>query len=67
MTGLAILTGVVAAAVAYLQVAVPLAGPSLARAEVTGYWQVAVIAGFAVLIGAAAVDWLSRRALKRTL
>jgi Na+/citrate or Na+/malate symporter len=45
MTRLAILTAVVAAAVVYLQVTVPLPGPSLTHADAIHYWPVAVIAG----------------------
>lgn len=65
MTGLAILTGLVTAVVAYVQVTVPLAGPSLAHADATYYWRVAVIAGVAVLIAAAAIAWLSLGAWRR--
>jgi hypothetical protein len=65
MIGLAILTAVMAAAVAYLQVSVPLAGPSLARKDEIYYWQVAVIAGLVILIAAAAVAWLALGASER--
>ncbi len=65
MTGLGILTAVMGAAVAYLQVTVPLAGPTFAHADAIDYWPVTVIAGLAVLIAAAAVAWLSLGALKR--
>ena len=66
MTELATLTSVVAAAVAYLQVTVPLAGPTFAPSDAIDYWPVAVIAGLAVLIAAAAVAWLSLGPLKRS-
>ncbi len=59
MTGLAILTAVVVAAVAYMQVAVPLAAPSLTHADVTAYWQVSLVVGAAVLIAAGAIAWLA--------
>jgi hypothetical protein len=65
MGGLAILTAVVAAIVAYLQLTVPLAGPSLTHADVIHYWPVAVIVGLFVLIAAAALAWLSLGALRR--
>ena len=65
MTGLAVLTAVVAAAVAYMQVTVPLAGPTLAHADEISYWPVAVIAGLVVLVAAAAVAWLSLGAINR--
>ena len=65
MTGLAILTGLVGAAVAYMQVTVPIAGPDLAHADAVHYWRVAVIAGVVVLVVAAAVAWFSLRAWKR--
>jgi hypothetical protein len=65
ITGLAILTAAVAAAVVYLQVGVPLAGPGLPRAQATAYWPVAVIAGVVVLVGSIAVAWLSLGAMKR--
>lgn len=65
MTGLAVLTGLMAAVVAYLQVTVPIAGPRLAHADAIHYWRVAVIAGLVALIAAAAIAWLSRRAWKR--
>ena len=65
MTGLATLTAAVGAAVVFLQVTVPLAGPSLTRADVTAYWLVAVIAGVVVLIGSVTVAWLSLEAMKR--
>jgi type VI protein secretion system component VasK len=58
MTGLASLTAVAAGAVAYMQVTVPLAGPSLARGDVSQYWSTAVIAGLVVLIATSAVVWL---------
>jgi hypothetical protein len=64
MTGLATLTVVVAAAVAYVQVTVPLAAPGLTRADTMHYWPVAVIAGLVVLIATAAVAWLSLGATK---
>jgi hypothetical protein len=66
MAGLAVLTAAVAAAVAYLQVTVPLAGPSLARAAASEYWQVAVIAGLVVVIAGASLAWLALGASKRT-
>jgi hypothetical protein len=66
MTGLAVLTVLVAAAVVYLQVAVPIAGPDLARADAVHYWQVAMIAGLVVLVGTAAVAWLCLRAWRRS-
>jgi hypothetical protein len=59
MGGLAILTAVAAGAIAYMQAAVPLASPGLARADVTDYREVAVIAGLAVLIAAVAIAWLA--------
>jgi len=62
MIGLVILTALVAAVVTYLQVSVPLAGPSLAHADLSYYWPVALIAGLVVLILTAAVAWLSVRA-----
>ncbi len=62
MTGLSILTALVAAGVVYLQVSVPLAGPSLGHADVISYWPVAVIAGLVVLIMTAAMAWLAVRA-----
>ncbi len=65
LTGLATLTAVVAAAVAYLQVRVPLAGPTFARTDAIDYWAVALIAGLVVLIAAAAVAWLSLGAAQR--
>ncbi len=58
LTGLGILTGVAAGAVAYMQVTVPLAGPSLARSDVSQYWLVAMLAGVVVLIATSAVVWL---------
>ena len=51
MTGLAILTVLVPAAVACMQVTVPIAGPNLARADAVHYWQVANNAGLVVLAG----------------
>jgi hypothetical protein len=66
MTGLGMLTVLVAAAVVYIQVTVPIAGPDVARADAAHYWQVAVIAGLVVLVATAAVAWLSLRAWKRT-
>jgi hypothetical protein len=60
MIGLAILTAVAAAAVTYMQLAVPLAAPSLARRDATNYWQVAMIAALVVLIAAGAIGWLAR-------
>ncbi len=65
MTGLATLTALAAAAVAYLQVTVPLAGPTFARTDAIDYWPVAVIAGLVVLIATAAVAWLSLGASQR--
>jgi hypothetical protein len=65
MTGLATLTVVVAAAVAYVQVTVPLAAPGLSHADAIFYWPVAVVAGLVVLIATAAVAWLSLGATKR--
>ncbi len=65
MTGLAVLTGLVAAVVAYVQVTVPIASPGLAHADAIHYWRVAVIAGLVVLIAAAAIAWLSLRAWRR--
>jgi len=62
MTRLAILTAVAAAAVTYMQLAVPLAAPSLARRDATAYWQVAMIAALVVLIAAGAIGWLARGA-----
>jgi hypothetical protein len=59
MSGLAILTAVVGGAVAFMQATVPLASPGLARADVTEYREVAVIAGLAVLIAAVAIAWLA--------
>jgi hypothetical protein len=60
MAGLAILTVVVAGAVAFMQVTVPLAPPSLAPGDVAEYWQVAMIAGLVVLIATGVVAWLVR-------
>lgn len=51
MTGLSILTVLVAAPVAYMQVTVPITGPNLARADAVHYWQVANNAGLVVLAG----------------
>jgi hypothetical protein len=65
MTGLAMLTAAVASAVGYLEVTVPLAGPSFAHAKAFDYWQVAAIAGLVVLVAAIAVAWLSFWAMKR--
>jgi hypothetical protein len=65
MAGLAVLTGLGAAVVAYLQVTVPLPGPSLTHADALHYWLVAVISGLLVLIAAAVVMWLSLRAWRR--
>jgi hypothetical protein len=59
MTGLAVLTGLVAAILAYLQIAVPTGGPILAHADAMYYWQVAALAGLVALLAAAAVAWLS--------
>jgi hypothetical protein len=63
MAGLAILTAAIGAAVAFMQFAVPLPAPTLARARVADYWQVAVIAALSVLIVSGAIAWLvlSRR------
>jgi hypothetical protein len=60
MTGLAILTVVLGGALAYMQVAVRLAAPTLARADLTHYWQVAMIGGLGVLIAASVIAWLAR-------
>src|ERR1700674_2641968 len=60
MAGLLILTTVAAAALTYMQLAVPLAAPSLARRNATAYWQVAMIAALVVLIAAGAIGWLAR-------
>ncbi len=65
MTGLAILTGLMAAVVAYMQLTVPIAGPGLTHADAIHYWRVAVMAGLVVLAAAAAMAWLSVRARKR--
>ncbi len=65
MTGLAVLTGLVVAVVAYLQVSVPLAGPGLDHADVIYYWPVAVAGGLVVLFITAAVAWLSVRSARR--
>jgi hypothetical protein len=51
MTGLAILTVLVAAMVAYMQVTVPITDRNLARANSVHYWQVAMNAGLVVLAG----------------
>jgi hypothetical protein len=51
MTGPAILTVLVAAAVAYMQETVPITGPNLARANAVDYWQVAMNAGLVVMAG----------------
>ena len=61
MIGLWTITALVAAVVIYFQETVPLGPPSLARADVTYYWPVALIAGLAVLILSAVVAWLSLR------
>jgi hypothetical protein len=58
MSGLALLSAAAGAAVSYLQVTVPLAGPRFARADATEYWQVALIAGLVVVIATAAIVWL---------
>jgi len=60
MTRLAILTAASAAAVTYMQLAVPLAAPGLAGRGATQYWQVAMIAGLVVLITSGAITWLAR-------
>jgi hypothetical protein len=60
MIGLAILTALVGAVVAYMQLSVPLPGPSLGRADIIYYWPVALIAGLVVLILTAAVVGLTR-------
>jgi hypothetical protein len=60
MAGLATLTVVVAASVAFMQVTVPLAPPSLAPGDVRGYWKVAMIAGLVVAIAGSVVAWLVR-------
>ena len=65
MTGLAVLTGLVAGVVAYLQVTVPIAGPSLAHADAIYYWRVAVVAAATVAIATAVTAWLSLRAWRR--
>jgi hypothetical protein len=65
MAGLAVLTGLVAAVVAYLQAAVPVAGPGLAHADAIHYWRVAVTGGLVVLIATGAIVWLSVRAWRR--
>jgi hypothetical protein len=57
MAGLAILTAAIGAAVAFMQVAVPLPDPT--RARVADYWQVAVIATLSVLIVSGAIAWLA--------
>jgi hypothetical protein len=65
MTWLAVVTGFAAAGLAYLQVTVPIAGPSLAHADATQYWPVAVVGGLVVLIVTAAIVWLALRASRR--
>ncbi len=65
MTGLAVLTGLVAAVVAYVQVTVPTASPGLAHTDAIRYWRVAVIMGLVVLIAVAAIAWLSLRTWRR--
>jgi hypothetical protein len=60
MTGLALLTAVAGAAVTWMQLAVPLAAPSLSHRDATAYWQVAMIAALVVLISAGAIGWLAR-------
>ena len=59
MTGLAVLTAVMGAVVAYLQLNVPLSGPTLGHADVVAYWPVALIGGLVVLILTAAAAWLA--------
>jgi hypothetical protein len=59
MTGLAVLSAVMGAVVAYLQVSVPLPVPSLGHADVVSYWPVALIGGLVVLILTAAAAWLA--------
>ncbi len=66
MAGLAILTALVAGAVAFMQVAVPLAPPSFALAEATHYWQVAMIAGLVVLIAGGVTAWLALATARRS-
>ena len=58
MAALAILTALVVGAVAYMQLAVPLAAPNFAHAQATDYWLVALIAGLGVLTAAGAVAWM---------
>jgi hypothetical protein len=59
MTGLFILTAVAAAALTYMQLAVPLAAPTFARRNATTYWQVALVAALVVLIAAGVMGWLA--------
>ena len=65
MAALAILTALVGGAVAYMQLAVPLAAPNFAHVEATEYWQVALIAGLGVLTAAGAITWLALGASRR--
>jgi len=65
MAGLALLTGLVAAVVGYLQVTVPITGPGLAHADAVYYWPVALIAGLGVLSAGTAIGWLSLRSWRR--
>lgn len=65
MAGLAVLTGLMAAVVGYVQITVPIAGSGLAAGDTVHYWQVAVIGGVVVLVAAIGVSWLSLRAWGR--
>jgi hypothetical protein len=65
MIGLALLSGAMAAVVAYMQLAVPIRSQDLSRGDALYYWPVAAIAGGVVLIAAVVVAWSSLRAWRR--
>jgi hypothetical protein len=65
MVVLTLLTGLTAVVVAYMQLTVPIRSQSLSRGDALHYWPVAAISGVVVLIGSAAVMWLSLRASMR--
>jgi hypothetical protein len=65
MVGVALLTGLVATVVAYMQLTVPIRSQDLSRGDALHYWPVAAISGVVVLIAAGAVVWVSLRAGRR--